>query len=91
MLRFKVFIILSLSISHFQDIDEVHNELEKSVKALSGNDTRIESLLIDQIDKIENDIVTIQGDISIIQNDVANMKEMPIGSFTLSDIQHQLK
>ena len=35
--------------------------------------------MITQIDQIENEVVLIEDDIETIQNDVFNMKEMPIG------------
>ena len=55
--------------------------MKESVKALSKNDSRIENLMITQIDQIQNEVVVIQDDIETIQNDVLNMTEMPIGRY----------
>ena len=62
-----------------QKIAEVNSDLANSVQALSVNDSRIENLLIGQIDQVEKEITVIQSDIENIKNDVINMKEMPIG------------
>ena len=64
---------------NLQEIDELQGYVKESVEALSKNDSRIENLMITQFDQIENEIVVIQDDIETIQNDVLNMKEMPIG------------
>ena len=64
---------------NFQEIVELQEYVKESVEAFSKNDSRIENLMITQIDQIENEVVVIQDDIETIQNDVLNMKEMPIG------------
>merc|ERR1712200_267275 len=63
-----------------EEMVELQGYVKESVEALSKNDSRIENLLITQIDQIENEVTVIQDDIANIQNDVMNMKEMPIGS-----------
>ena len=63
-----------------KEIAELRSDLTTSVEALSENVSRIENILIEQIDQIEKEIVVVQGDITNIQNDVINIKEMPIGT-----------
>ena len=64
-----------------KEIAELRSDLTTSVEALSENDSRIENILIEQIDQVEKEIVVVQGDIANIQNDVINIKEMPIGKY----------
>ena len=71
--------IIFIIVLRIKEIAELRSDLATSVEALSGNDSRIENILIEQIDQVEKEIVVVQGDITNIQNDVIDIKEMPIG------------
>ena len=76
--------IIFIIVLRIKEIAELRSDLATSVEALSGNDSRIENILIEQIDQVEKEIVVVQGDITNIQNDVINIKEMPIGKYMSS-------